>query len=240
MVDAACLHRGDPRLAPCPCRSISGPSGSARSGRSTTRSGRAKRRRGRVSTGSGPAAEDRFRICLVAVDIQNTFCTPGFELFVPGAVEDSRRLCEFVYRNLAVLTEIVPTLDTHQAIQIFHAAFLVDAEGQPAGAVHADLGRGRGERPLDDRPGHRGRSRPPPALHAGARGRRTLPAHRLALPRDARRDRARARLGGRGGLLLPRDRAPRAARVRDQGLQPADRALLGARAGGLRARRTRR
>jgi len=76
-----------------------------------------------------PAAEDRFRVCLVAVDVQNTFCTPGFELFVPGAVEDSRRLCEFVYRNLAVITEIVPTLDTHQAIQIFHAAFLVDAGG---------------------------------------------------------------------------------------------------------------
>jgi nicotinamidase-related amidase len=76
-----------------------------------------------------PAREDRFRICLVAVDIQNTFCTPGFELVVPGAVEDSRRLCEFVYRNLAVITEIVPTLDTHQALQIFHAAFLVDEEG---------------------------------------------------------------------------------------------------------------
>ena len=79
--------------------------------------------------GIGPAAHDRFRMCLVAVDIQNTFCTPGFELFVPGAPEDSRRLCEFVYRNLAVLTEIVPTLDTHQAIQIFHAAFLVDENG---------------------------------------------------------------------------------------------------------------
>jgi hypothetical protein len=25
-----------------------------------------------------PAAEDRFRVCLVAVDVQNTFCIPGF------------------------------------------------------------------------------------------------------------------------------------------------------------------
>jgi nicotinamidase-related amidase len=79
--------------------------------------------------GIEPAAHDGFRICLVAVDVQNTFCTPGFELFVPGAVEDSRRLCEFVYRNLGAITEVVPTLDTHQAIQIFHAAFLVDGEG---------------------------------------------------------------------------------------------------------------
>jgi len=77
-----------------------------------------------------PAADDRFRICLVAVDVQNTFCTPGFELFVPGAVDDNRRLAEFVYRNLGSITQIVPTLDTHQAVQIFHAAFLVDADGR--------------------------------------------------------------------------------------------------------------
>jgi len=77
-----------------------------------------------------PAADDSFRVCLLAVDCQNTFCTPGFELFVPGAPEDSRRLCEFVYRNLGALTEIVPTLDTHRAFQVFHAAWLADAEGR--------------------------------------------------------------------------------------------------------------
>ncbi len=27
-----------------------------------------------------PAAKDRFRICLLPVDVQNTFCIPGFEL----------------------------------------------------------------------------------------------------------------------------------------------------------------
>ena len=77
-----------------------------------------------------PAAEDERRVALLAVDCQNTFCTPGFELFVPGAPEDSRRLCEFVYRNLGAITEVVPTLDTHRAFQIFHAAWLVDAVGQ--------------------------------------------------------------------------------------------------------------
>ena len=51
-----------------------------------------------------PAAGDSFRLCLLAVDCQNTFCTPGFELFVPGAPADSRRLCEFVYRNLDAIT----------------------------------------------------------------------------------------------------------------------------------------
>ena len=78
-----------------------------------------------------PAAQDSFRLCLLAVDVQNTFCIPGFELFVAGrsgtgAVDDNRRLCEFVYRNLATITEIVPSLDTHYAMQIFHPVWLVD------------------------------------------------------------------------------------------------------------------
>jgi nicotinamidase-related amidase len=82
-------------------------------------------------------AEDSFRIALVIVDMQNTFCSPGFELFVAGrsgtgALDDSRRLCEFVYRNLGRLTQIVPTLDTHQALQIFHPALIVDAAGRHA------------------------------------------------------------------------------------------------------------
>ncbi len=70
------------------------------------------------------------RVCLLAIDVQNTFCTPGFELFVPGAPDDNRRLCEFVYRNLGAITQVVPTLDTHLAEQVFHAAWLVDADGR--------------------------------------------------------------------------------------------------------------
>jgi nicotinamidase-related amidase len=82
-----------------------------------------------------PASEDAPRICFVAVDVQNTFCIPGFELFVAGrsgtgAVDDNRRLCEFVYRNLDTITQVVPTLDTHQAMQVFHAVWLVDEEGR--------------------------------------------------------------------------------------------------------------
>jgi nicotinamidase-related amidase len=81
------------------------------------------------------AVDDPFRVALVVVDAQNTFCTPGFELFVggrsgTGALDDSRRLCEFIYTNLDSITQIVPTLDTHQALQIFHPVFLVDAEGR--------------------------------------------------------------------------------------------------------------
>jgi nicotinamidase-related amidase len=78
---------------------------------------------------TAPAAEDQFRVCLVLVDCQNTFCTPDFELVVPGAVGDSQRTAEFLYRNLGRITRVAPTLDTHQAAQIFHSLFLVDSKG---------------------------------------------------------------------------------------------------------------
>jgi nicotinamidase-related amidase len=81
-----------------------------------------------------PAAHDETRICLLAIDVQNTFCTPEYELFVAGhsetaAVDDTRRLCEFLYRNLSRVTTICPTMDTHYPFQIFHPLFLVDREG---------------------------------------------------------------------------------------------------------------
>jgi hypothetical protein len=76
--------------------------------------------------GIGRAADDSFRVCLLVVDVQNTFCIPDFELFVAGrsgtgAVDDSRRLCEFIYRNLGTITQILPSLDTHHAMHVFHA-----------------------------------------------------------------------------------------------------------------------
>jgi nicotinamidase-related amidase len=99
-----------------------------------------------------PAADDSARICLVAVDVQNTFCIPAFELFVAGrsgtgAIDDNRRLCEFMYRNLDAITQVVLTLDTHQAMQVFHALWLVDGEGthpEPYTLVSAaDVAAGR-------------------------------------------------------------------------------------------------
>lgn len=83
-----------------------------------------------------PAAKnDSFRICLLLVDVQNTFCIPGFGLYVGGksgtaAIEDNQRLCAFIYRNLANITTIVPTMDTHTAMQIFHAIFWVNDAGE--------------------------------------------------------------------------------------------------------------
>lgn len=98
------------------------------------------------------AALDVHRICLLLIDVQNTFCIPDFELFVAGqsgqaAVEDNVRLCEFIYRNLGVITEIAPTMDTHTATQIFHPIFWVNAAGDHPSAMStitlADVEQGR-------------------------------------------------------------------------------------------------
>ncbi len=82
-----------------------------------------------------PAASDNFKIGLIAIDVQNTFCIPGFELFVAGhsgigAVEDNKRFCEFIYHNLGVINHITATMDTHRAMQIFHPSFLVNNQGE--------------------------------------------------------------------------------------------------------------
>ncbi len=96
--------------------------------------------------GLQPASVDQARSWLILVDVQNTFCVPGFELYVGGrsgrgAVDDNTRLCEFIYRNLGMITHISATMDTHKAQQIFHAIFFADKDGNhpaPYTDIHAD------------------------------------------------------------------------------------------------------
>lgn len=99
-----------------------------------------------------PAAADELRLCLLLVDVQNTFCLPDFELFVAGqsgtgAIDDNVRLCRFLYRNLGRVTAIHATLDTHTVFQIFHPEFWVDEAGrhpEPLTTIHvADVEAGR-------------------------------------------------------------------------------------------------
>ncbi len=86
------------------------------------------------------------RIWLLLVDVQNTFCIPGFELFVAGrsgrgAVDDNVRLCQFIYRNLGAITNISATMDTHLPQQVFHSIFFVDETGNhpaPFAEIHTD------------------------------------------------------------------------------------------------------
>src|SRR5690349_7072729 len=81
-----------------------------------------------------PVSSDQTKSWLMLIDVQNTFCIPDFELYVGGrsgrgAVEDNARLCEFIYRNLGTITQVTATMDTHMSMQVFHAIFFVDQNG---------------------------------------------------------------------------------------------------------------
>ncbi|MDE0028670.1 MAG: nicotinamidase [Deltaproteobacteria bacterium] len=86
--------------------------------------------------GIAPAAADARRVDLLLIDVQRDFCHPEGTLYVggrggQGAVEDNRRIAEFIYRNLARLTHIRCTLDSHYNFQIFFPWFWVDTRGEP-------------------------------------------------------------------------------------------------------------
>ena len=99
-----------------------------------------------------PASASSTSTWLLLIDVQNTFCVPEFELFVGGrsgrgAVDDNIRLCQFIYRDLGEITHITATMDTHRAMQVFHAVFFVDQDGNhpaPYTDIHAaDLRDGK-------------------------------------------------------------------------------------------------
>src|SRR5689334_10661377 len=83
-----------------------------------------------------PSAADETRVHLLLIDVQKDFCFPEGTLYVAGrtgtgAIDDSRRIAELVYRNLGVLTDITTTMDTHLAYQIFFPSFWLDRDDKP-------------------------------------------------------------------------------------------------------------
>lgn len=93
--------------------------------------------------GVRPSGADETNVHLLLIDVQRDFCFPEGSLYVAGrsgsgALDDNRRTAEFIYRNLASLTNVTTTLDTHHAFQIFFASFWVDREGQPL-AAHREI-----------------------------------------------------------------------------------------------------
>jgi nicotinamidase-related amidase len=80
------------------------------------------------------AATDKKRTALLLIDVQRDFSHPEGTLYVggrsgTGAIDDSRRIAEFIYREMPYLTSVIPTLDTHEAFQIFTPSFWVDQDG---------------------------------------------------------------------------------------------------------------
>ena len=94
-----------------------------------------------------PAALDQDQIHLLLIDLQRDFCFPEGSLYVGGrsgrgAIEDNKRISEFIYRNLDLISQITTTLDTHTAYQIFTPSFWVDEKGNllhPHDMVTGDL-----------------------------------------------------------------------------------------------------
>jgi nicotinamidase-related amidase len=82
-----------------------------------------------------PSAADEVKVHLLLIDVQKDFCFPEGTLYVggrtgTGAIDDSRRIAEFIYRNLDRITDVTTTMDTHFAYQIFSPAFWVDDSGE--------------------------------------------------------------------------------------------------------------
>ncbi len=99
-----------------------------------------------------PVGEDERTVNVLLIDMQKDFCLPEGTLFVAGrsgqgAIDDTRRTAEFLYRNAANISEITATLDTHHPHHIFFSSFWHDAEGQvppPHQPIStADIDRGR-------------------------------------------------------------------------------------------------
>lgn len=82
------------------------------------------------AAGLRPADQDRRRTMLLIIDMQVDFCHPQGALYVPGALDDIRRLIEFLYRNAEGITQVTCSLDSHLAFQIFHPAWWVDPDGR--------------------------------------------------------------------------------------------------------------
>lgn len=89
--------------------------------------------------GLRPSSTDAKKVHLLLIDLQKDFVFPQGTLYVggrsgDGAIEDNKRIAEFVYQNLDRITEVTCTLDTHFPFQIFFPSFWQDREGKPLGA----------------------------------------------------------------------------------------------------------
>ena len=84
----------------------------------------------RKKNGTLPSARDKFRVAAFGIDCQIGFATPGASLYVPGAVDDTRRTVEWLYTNMDRLTGLHFSMDTHRVFQIFHPAWWIDADGK--------------------------------------------------------------------------------------------------------------
>jgi nicotinamidase-related amidase len=82
-----------------------------------------------------PAGSDTCKVAVVPIDLNQDFTLPEGALYVAGrsgtgAIDDTRRTAEFIYREAPQITGIFPTFDTHFPHQIFFASFWEGPNGE--------------------------------------------------------------------------------------------------------------
>ncbi len=82
------------------------------------------------TAGITPAHQDTRKVILLLVDPQVDFIHVDGALAVPGAVDDTRRTIEWLYRNIEQVTAIAASLDSHTPLQIFYPTWWADENGQ--------------------------------------------------------------------------------------------------------------
>ena len=76
-----------------------------------------------------PSETDDTKVALLLIDAQVDFIHENGALSVAGAVDDTRRTIEWMFRNLGNITKIYASLDSHLPNQIFSPSWWVDANG---------------------------------------------------------------------------------------------------------------
>ncbi len=79
------------------------------------------------------AHRDEQRVMLLLVDPQVDFVHEDGSLSVPGAVDDTRRTIEWMFRHITEMTSIAASLDSHIPTQIFYSTWWTnEADQHPA------------------------------------------------------------------------------------------------------------
>jgi nicotinamidase-related amidase len=76
------------------------------------------------------SSEDKRRVRLLLVDTQVDFIHRDGSLAVPGALDDTKRTIEFIFKNADEITSIAASLDTHTLFQIFYPTWWVNERGE--------------------------------------------------------------------------------------------------------------
>lgn len=83
-----------------------------------------------AANGITAAGADKFKICVILIDMQIDFCQKQGALYVLNAEKSTARTINWLGINLPYITNIKRTIDTHSVHQIFHPAMFVDAGGK--------------------------------------------------------------------------------------------------------------